>query len=241
MINSILLQVEKTYSATIYEMVKLDYPQVEVTLVNDLAELISLPFSVLQKSRLISFSSSYIVPAKILDLLGHGAYNFHPGPPSRPGWGAIEKAIYDQDKAFGTTLHAMNEFVDSGPIIAINIFPIPPGVTRQELLDLTFQNLFNLFTTHLEELVKSQGQLIELPIEWGHKKFTRKDYSAYCIISEDIEKAELELRIRAFKAPHRPAIRFVKDGKIFTLSDGVAKDHHPSKTLELHGHSFIES
>ena len=241
MISSILLQVEKSYRATIYEMIKMEYPELEVTLINDLSELISLPFSALKKSRLISFSSPFIVPSKILDLLGHGAYNFHPGPPSRPGWGSIEKAIYDQDKAFGTTLHAMNEYVDSGSIIAINLFPIPPNTDRQGLVNLTFQNLLNLFTNHLEELIKSQEQLIELPIEWGHKRFTRNDYSAYCIVSEEIEKAELELRIRAFKAPHRTPIRLIKNGKVFILSDENAQGEKSSKTLKLHGYTFVES
>ena len=241
MISSILIQAEKSYKVTIYEMIKMEYPDLQVTLIDDLSELIALPFSALKKSRLISFSSPFIVPSKILDLLGHGAYNFHPGPPSRPGWGSIEKAIYDQDKAFGTTLHAMNEYPDSGPIIAINLFPIPPNASRQELVNLTFQNLLNLFTNHLEELVKSQGQLIELPIEWGHKKFTRKDYSAYCIVSEDIEKAELELRIRAFSAPHRTPIRFIKDGKVFSLFDENTLEKKSTKTIKLHGYTFVES
>ena len=241
MISSILLQVEKSYKATIHELIKMEYPDLQVTLIDNLSELISLPFSTLQKSRLISFSSPFVVPSKILDLLGHGAYNFHPGPPSRPGWGSIEKAIYDQDKAFGTTLHHMNEYVDSGPIIAINLFPIPPNADRQELVNLTFQNLLNLFTTHLEELVKSQGQLIELPIEWGHKKFTQKDCSAYCVVSEDINQPELELRIRAFRAPHRPAIRFIKDGKVFILSDENAHDQKQGQSLKLHGYIFTAS
>lgn len=241
MINSILLQAEKTYSTTILEMVKLEYPSVEVTLVNDLAELIAVPFSTLKKSRLISFSSPNIVPTKILNLLGHGAYNFHPAPPSRPGWGAIEKAIYDQDKAFGTTLHIMNEYIDCGPIIAINLFPIPSNANRQDLINLTFQNLLNLFIEHLKELVESEYELIELPIEWGHKKFTKKDYSAYCIVSEDIDKAELELRIQAFQAPHRPPIRFVKDGKVFALSAESKASNDLTRVLKLHGHPFIET
>ena len=92
----------------------------------------------------------------------------------------------------------MNEHVDSGPIIAINLFTIPQDCNRQTLVDLTFQHLFSLLTQHLKELIENQSELIELPIEWGHKKFTSKDYSAYYIISEDIDKAELDLRIKAF-------------------------------------------
>jgi methionyl-tRNA formyltransferase len=241
MINSILLQTDKLYSATILAMVKQDYPNLEITLVNDLSELIALPFSTLKKSRLLSFASSNIVPAKILNLLGYGAYNFHPGPPSRPGWGALEKAIYDQDKAYGTTLHVMNEYVDCGPIIAINLFPIPPNISRQDLVDLTFQNLLNLFVGHFKELVQSEGPLIELPIEWGHKRFTKTDYSAYCVISEEIEKNELDLRIRAFQSADRPPIRFTKDGKLFVFSDASKPPKDGVESLKLHGYTFVES
>jgi methionyl-tRNA formyltransferase len=95
MIDSIILQAEKAYGITLLGMLSMEYPKLNIILVNDLSERIAIPFSTLKKSRLISFSSSNIVPAKILGLLGYGAYNFHPGPPSRPGWGAIEKAIYD--------------------------------------------------------------------------------------------------------------------------------------------------
>jgi methionyl-tRNA formyltransferase len=241
MIQSILIQVEKSYSATIMGMVKQEYPNIHIVLINELSELIALPFSTLKKSRLISFSSPNIVPAKILSLLGHGAYNFHPGPPSRPGWGAIEKAIYDQDRAFGTTLHIMNEYVDSGPIIAINLFPIPPNVKRQDLVNLAFQNLLNLFLQHIKELVESDEDLIELPIEWGHKKFTKADYSAYCTISEDITKEELELRIRAFQASNRPSIRFAKGGKVFALAQESTAGQNLPHTIQLHGYTFEES
>ena len=241
MIDSIILQAEKAYSITLLGMLSMEYPKLNIILVNDLSELITIPFSSLKRSRLISFSISNIVPAKVLALLGYGAYNFHPGPPSRPGWGAIEKAIYDQDKAFGTTLHFMNEYVDAGPIIAINLFPIPANCNRQTLSDLAFQNLLNLFTQHLKELIESEYELIELPIEWGHKKFTRRDYSAYCIITEDIDQSELELRIRAFQAPFRPAIRFQKDDTVYVLANQEEKYSPTLKSHNLHGYSFIES
>src|SRR3974390_2550226 len=32
-------------------------------------------------ARLVSFTTGTIVPASMLKALGHGAYNFHPGPP----------------------------------------------------------------------------------------------------------------------------------------------------------------
>jgi len=145
MIDSIILQAEKAYGITLLGMLSMEYPKLNIIMVNDLSELIAIPFSTLKKSRLISFSSSNIVPAKILGLLGYGAYNFHPGPPSRPGWGAIEKAIYDQDQAFGTTLHLMNEYVDAGPIIAIICFPFQRGAIDKP----SSISLFRIYSIYL--------------------------------------------------------------------------------------------
>ena len=94
MIPTIILQTGKSYESIISDVIKKEYPNIGLIVANNLSELIAIPFSTLKKSRLISFSSSNIVPAKILDLLGFGAFNFHPGPPARPGWGSIEKAIW---------------------------------------------------------------------------------------------------------------------------------------------------
>ena len=47
-----------------------------------LTELNALTPQTLARARLIAYATSVIVPAHVLDQLGYGAYNFHPGPPS---------------------------------------------------------------------------------------------------------------------------------------------------------------
>jgi len=44
-----------------------------------LADVNALSPDVLARARLIAFVTSVIVPARVLDRLGYGAYNFHPG------------------------------------------------------------------------------------------------------------------------------------------------------------------
>jgi methionyl-tRNA formyltransferase len=71
----------------------------------------------LGRSRLIAFVTTVIVSADILRAVGHGAFNFHPGPPDYPGWAPAHFALYDQAQVFGVTFHAMQALVDSGPIL----------------------------------------------------------------------------------------------------------------------------
>src|SRR3974390_1041171 len=75
-------------------------------------------------ARLVSFPTGTIVPASMLKALGHGAYNFHPGPPQYPGWAPAHFALYEGAAEFGATVHVMTERVDSGAIVDAALFPI---------------------------------------------------------------------------------------------------------------------
>jgi hypothetical protein len=56
-------------------------------------------------ARLIAFTTDVIVPPDILDHLGYGAYNFHPGPPHFPGWAPALFAIHRRATEFGLATH----------------------------------------------------------------------------------------------------------------------------------------
>jgi methionyl-tRNA formyltransferase len=62
-------------------------PRLDVRHAATLDELDALTPDELARARLIAFSTDVIVPLRILDALGYGAYNFHPGPPNYPGLG----------------------------------------------------------------------------------------------------------------------------------------------------------
>ncbi len=83
----------------------------------------------LAHSRLLAFTTGVIVPARVLNALGHGAYNFHPGSPDYPGWAPAHFALYEGAQTFGATAHVMLERVDAGPIIGVETFVIPSAPT----------------------------------------------------------------------------------------------------------------
>jgi methionyl-tRNA formyltransferase len=161
-------------------------------------ELLAIPQEVLAEARLIAFTTAVIVPDTVLAAIGHGAYNFHPGPPDYPGWAPAHFALYDGATDFGATAHEMAAKVDSGPIVGIESFVIPDKVDVRGLEQLAFVRLAHLFWRMSHDLACAPEKLPVLPIAWSGTRSTRRMYAALCEIPADIDAAELERRIRAF-------------------------------------------
>jgi methionyl-tRNA formyltransferase len=174
------------------------------------SELAQLDADLLARSRLVAFVTPVIVPGSILNGLGYGAFNFHPGPPSYPGWAPSHFALYDQAKEFGATLHAMVEQVDAGPIIEFASFPIPQHLSVLGLEGLAYAHLAFLFWRTAKWLSSDAVPPPPLPVRWAERKQTRSHYRALCEIPLDISRSELELRLKVFGGGHfgvSPTIR----------------------------------
>ena len=133
-LEQIVLVSGEVGAAELSKFLRLQRPGLTVTPVTILADLVVLPRQLLSRARLIAFASDIVVPKACLDALGFGAYNFHPGPPSHPGWAPACFAIYDRAAIFGATAHLMTERVDDGPIVGTRLFPLPPDITVVEPL-----------------------------------------------------------------------------------------------------------
>lgn len=190
--------------------------RLDVHAVKSLADLEALAPDLLRRTRLIGFATDVVVPARILNALGFGAYNFHPGPPHYPGWVPAHFAIYERAEYFGATAHVMAERVDAGPIIGFKMFGIPPQTSVVRLQEMAFVELARLFWTLAPKLAAQREPLAALPVKWSGVKSTRRMYQAMCDIPADISKDELERRIAVFGDGHY----------------GIAP------TLTLHGRAF---
>jgi methionyl-tRNA formyltransferase len=178
------------------------HPNLSVIPVHTPTELAALSSAVLRRARLIAFATPVIVPANILTQLGYGAFNFHPGPPSYPGWAPAHFALYNRATEFGATAHAMIEQVDAGPIIGVALFPIPAEITVLGLEGLAYAHLAQLFWRMAQSLATDATAPPTLPLTWGSKKYSRRAYRAICDIPLDIPKDELERRIKVFGGNH---------------------------------------
>jgi methionyl-tRNA formyltransferase len=192
-------------------------PGLTVLPVANLAELLGIEPEIFRRARLVAYASPIIVPPQILDQLGYGAYNFHPGPPDYPGLAPAQFAIYHDAANFGATAHLIVEKVDAGPIVGVELFPTPPGISVIELEWLAYRHMAHIFWELAKALATQAEPLPRLPIHWSGEKSTRRRYAAMCNLAPDISRDELDRRIRAF------------GGNSFGLG----------LTLELHGAQFV--
>lgn len=195
MFDTIILLTGPVEERALAPVLRKHNPDLDVRNIKTLDELEVLPRALLARARLIGFVTPVIVSKRILEMLGFGAYNFHPGPPHYPGWVPSHFAIYDHAPMFGATAHMMHERVDSGPIVGVEIFPMPENVTVQKLEELALTSLARIFWNLSKPLATQTTPLSELPISWSGRRSTRRDYAALCEISAGISKSELERRI----------------------------------------------
>ncbi|MGJ5177676.1 formyltransferase family protein [Bradyrhizobium oligotrophicum] len=199
----ILLTGSRDQHLALTELLKAHNPALSFRCAVSLEELQAVERNVLASSRLLAFTTGVIVPADMLQALGHGAYNFHPAPPDYPGWAPAHFAMYEGAARFGATAHVMEARVDCGAIVGVETFDIPAGVDVRGLEQMTFVRLAYLFWRMSRDLACHNGPLPTLPISWSGTKSTKRMYAEMCDMPADIEPAEMQRRIRSFRDDFR--------------------------------------
>ena len=205
-------------------------PRLYVQPVETLTEVSALEPELLRHARLVAFATGVVVPPRVLNQLGYGAYNFHPGSPDFPGLAPAQFAIYHKATEFGATAHLMIDRVDAGPIVGVELFHVPIDPTVHVLELLAYAQLARLFCRLANFLATQIEPLPELPIRWSGQKSSRRLYAAMCQIPLEISKEELDRRIAAFGGNHfgiSPTINL--HGTKFRVA---TDDSHSSANLE---------
>ena len=198
MFDTIILLTGAVEQAPLTTKLRRHRPDVTVTAVETAEDLARLGQMSLHRARLIGFATPVVVPRQMLNALGYGAYNFHPGPPQYPGWAPAHFALYDQADQFGITLHEMAERVDSGAIIETRSFPIPAGTNVPALESLTYTHLVKLFWDMAPTLATLATPLPRRSVYWGNRRNSRQAYRDICEIPLNITRDELQRRMHAF-------------------------------------------
>jgi methionyl-tRNA formyltransferase len=199
----ILLSGTASQQLALVTLLKEHNPALSIRCAVSIEDLNAIGPEVLREARLVAFTSGVIVPRPLLAALGHGAYNFHPGPPEYPGWAPAHFALYEGARSFGATAHVMTKRVDSGPIVGVESFDIPEGANVRDLEQIAFVRLAYLFWRLSRSIACESGPLSTLPVAWTGTKSTRRMYEKLCDIPSDIEPTELARRIRAFNDDFR--------------------------------------
>lgn len=172
-------------------------PSLDIRVVGDTAALAAVDQALLPDTRLLSFNahSDISVPTDMLAALGHGAYNFHPGPPSYPGWMPAAFATYEGATAFGATAHSLSARDDGSQIIGVDTFEIEPFTDRIELARRAYSAMLRLFRRLAPALAARPVTIPTIPVAWSTRRLTRALFADLCDIPLDIDPAELRKRI----------------------------------------------
>ena len=188
------------------DMLRLHNPALGIAAVATAAGLAEACASATAGTRLLSFCSAVIVPGDRLAALPGPSYNFHPGPPERPGRYPSAFALHEGDKRFGITVHEILASVDSGPIVAAEWFEVPAPSLRPEkdleaLDHLTLMHLLASFRRLAPHLALKPEPLRRLLIGWQGRKTTKADCDALCTITPKMS-ADEGARRRSACGPH---------------------------------------
>lgn len=196
--HTLILLAEDGDLALLQTRIGIVNPFLEIRVFSQLKDLLAVSSSTLHQARLVSFLFEHIVPASVLDHLGCGAYNFHPGPPDYPGWAPISFAIYKDAKRFGVTLHHMAKRVDSGAIVAVEYFDVSAHATLESLGGETFAAALHLFWRMSDDLFCNPNPLPPLGVHWSGTKTTRHDVERLRVSAPNLGAQESERRLKAF-------------------------------------------
>ncbi|MDR2356025.1 MAG: hypothetical protein LBE16_07495 [Clostridiales Family XIII bacterium] len=145
---------------------------------------------------IISYLSRWIVPEDLIKRAKKAAVNFHPASPAYPGIGCNNFALYENATEYGVTCHYMHKRVDTGRIIAVKRFPVFPTDDVASLLSRTYAFQLVLFYEIIGGILK--GEALPLSTEqWTRAPFSRKEFNELRRITPEMDRAEVERRIRA--------------------------------------------
>lgn len=168
---------------------------------------------------IISFLSPWIVPEYLINKAPLGAINFHPGPPEYPGTGCFNFALYDNVSEYGATCHFMAKVVDSGDIVSVKRFQVYPKDNVSTLINKTYAHMLALFYEIIDLILSDCKIPLAEREQWRGKARTRKELDALCEISFDMNKEEVERRVRATFFPGMPGPKLYLYGHTFKITE----------------------
>lgn len=160
----------------------------------------------LKKARLLSFCSSVIVPATILEELDCEAYNIHPGSPQYPGSYPACWATYEGAQRFGATLHVMRPRVDEGEIIDTAWCEVNPEEDSSNLARRASAAALMLLMRWIPVIMSSEKPLTRSGEAWTGPKRRVDDLALLAPGRVSVDLTERRLRERAIaQALYGPA------------------------------------
>lgn len=201
--NMSLVDLSNKYCVLLIESLE-DYLRI-----NDVDILISVQYHEILKRRHINKASQISV-------------NLHMAPlPEYRGCNQFSLAIDHQDQEFGTTIHRLEEGIDTGAILFEKRFPIPENCFVKDLYELTVEKSFELFTETIQRIINGDYTLIEqekLLCDRRTSLHFRREIEKLKEIDADWDSERIFRRFRATYMPgYSPPFMAIQGKKILLM------------------------
>lgn len=152
----------------------------------------------------------------------YGCINFHPAIlPDWKGCAGYNIAILKKLPQWGVTAHYVDETIDTGKIIKVNLFDFDYKTATAQSLERTTQDeLMELYKQIVLE-VKEKGRLETLDVDNSKGTYISRNQMNEMkkITEEDLASEDLDVKVRAFWFPPYDGAYIEKNGKKYTLVD----------------------
>ncbi len=177
-------------------------------------------FAALGLDAAVTAAYGLLLPPAILDAPRFGCLNLHASLlPRWRGAAPIQHAILAGDRETGISVMAMDEGLDTGPVLLVRRTPIGPETTGGALHDRLAQIAGEAVVAALEGLENGSLEPVPQPeagVTWA-TRIARED----SLLDWARPAAELERRVRAF-AP-RPGARFAFRGESIRVEAAIVE------------------
>ena len=144
---------------------------------------------------------SYLILRK--DILKKAKYsiNFHPSLPKYRGVGCANYAIINNDRFFGSTIHLVNEKIDSGKIISVKKFKLLANPSLKYLLQKTHKSMFLQAKSFLKKLlvdkINIKHEIRKNKYKWSKQYNNLSKLNKFYNLDIKLNKRKLEKYFRA--------------------------------------------
>lgn len=180
-----------------------------------------------EKKCYIHFSGYQKLSKIEMNIFDNRCINVHPAPPSYPGVGGINWAIYEGKLDFGITVHKMNNKIDDGKII--DFFPVQ--LNKETNIELASEILLVKRVKIIDHIIKEisstsfsrycrKKKVPKSHLSWGEKHYMRKDLNKMQNINLDHIKDVNEIKrlINAFHINAFPS-KILFNEKVYVLEE----------------------
>lgn len=154
--------------------------------IEDKEELTSYLSDICELTLIISASSNYLIPKKVLNKDNIVAINFHNALlPMYPGRNAPSWVIYENEKETGITWHYVTDAVDAGNIIIQKKISINNDIKAYELANELMILAYEAFKECIDDVLTDKVESIEQTVAHNRKMYLSKDIPGGGCFSEN--------------------------------------------------------